>query len=167
MIRTIIFFITMLAPIVAPEARADHPLPQAAARKRIDIAVRQLSPIAFGTFASSDNGGTVTIEATSGARITTGAISTLSGGDYGQAEFLIIGQPGEEILVSPPNSVTLGTPGGGDMVITDFKIMPAEILTIDRDGRAKIKIGGTLKVPGNAAYGSYSSIFTVAVRYSH
>jgi len=162
-----IILIVFLATITfATESRANTTSSRVIAPKPMNITVRQLSPIAFGTFASSGSGGTITIEAGSGARIQSGDISTLSGGDYGQAEFAIAGQPGREIVITPPASVVLGKTGGGDMIITNFKVSPAEILTLDQTGTAKIKIGGILKVPGSVSQGTYNGFFNVTVRYT-
>jgi len=170
MTRTMLaIFCTVMLISLATEVRANTPIQQhAVVQKRISLIVRQSAPIAFGTFASSGNGGSLTLNASSGTRSLSGAISALSGGDYGQAEFIITGQPGEEIVITPPVSAILGKAGtGGNMLITDFKINPAEIVTLDGQGTAKIKIGGTLKVPGTVPQGAYSGLFDIEVRYLH
>lgn len=167
MIRNILMI--MLAAslaTVAAEAQAKKLVLPAVAQQRIGITVRQLAPIAFGTFASYAGGGAITIDAGSGGRVVSGSISTLSNGDYGQAEFIISGQPGAEIQVAPPVSAHLGSAGNGsDMVITDFKVNPANIVTLNQQGIVKVKIGGTLRVPGHVPQGYYSGIFSISARY--
>ena len=166
MVRKILIICVVAAlALTAGEAGANNPT-RHAMQKRAEVTVHQLTPIGFGTFASTGHGGAITIDAGSGARTLSGSVSTLSGGDYGQAEFIVSGHPGEEILVSPPASTILNSAGtNGDMVITNFKVSPAEIVTLDRQGIAKIKIGGTLKVPGNVLQGKYTGFFNVTARY--
>lgn len=132
-----------------------------------DITIHQLSPIAFGSFASAATGGAITIDASSGARTTTGNIAPLGSSNYGQAEFVITGHPGAEIMVSPPAAITLDKHGEShDLIITNLKVSPGNVVTLDRNGYAKIKIGGTLKAPGNAAPGAYNGLFNVSAEYT-
>jgi hypothetical protein len=164
---TTVICINLTLFFLTAEVCANSTTPSRPVQKRMDITVRQLTPLAFGTFASSGSGGTITIDSIGGRSIL-GNISGLSGGDYGPAEFAIAGQPGEEITISPPASAVLGKAGiGGDMVITDFRISPAEILTLDRQGTAKVKIGGVLRMSGAISQGTYNGLFNITARYLH
>src|SRR5262245_28514775 len=100
----------------------DFPFSHAAERSltptRKEISVRQLSPIEFGTVAGSREGGTVTIAAATGMRTVSSSLAAI-GGQYGQAEFEISGQPGEEVTVAIPDSIVLdGKDTQGGLTIT-------------------------------------------------
>ncbi len=146
------------------------PLPAHAADTkpvRKEITVRQLSPIEFGAFTSGNSGGTVTIDAKSGGRSSSGGIATL-GGNYGQAEFSIEGHPGEEVTIYLPDQLVLdGKGGAGSVRITKLVSEPPAVVMLDPEGRAKVKVGGMLNVSGGAYQGQYNGHFNLDVRYLH
>lgn len=134
---------------------------------RKDITVRQLSSIEFGSFVSEQGGGSVTISPV-GARFTSGNISVMNSGFSGGAEFEIIGQPEEVVTLFLPDRVTLDRNGGkAGAVITNLTSSPADTLTLDAQGRGRVKVGGTLQLPGNVVPGNYSGVFDIDVRYLH
>lgn len=141
------------------------PVTQPAPPKRRDITVRQLTPMEFGTFASGPGGGNLTISP-SGARLPGGNISVLSMEAAGAADFEVTGQAEEIVTIYLPERVILGGNGGnGDTVIINLTSAPADTLTLDAQGRGRVKVGGTLRIPGNIAPGSYSGNFDIDVRY--
>jgi hypothetical protein len=132
---------------------------------RKEISVRQLAPIEFGTVAG--NGGTVAIAPATGARTVSPSLSAL-GGQYGQAEFEIIGEPSEEVTVIVPERVAMDNKNGqGGLALEKLAADPAGVVTLDANGRARVKIGGVLHVPPSSAQGSFQGYFDIDARYLH
>lgn len=134
---------------------------QADTRKEIEL--RQIAPIEFGLLAAGQ--GSASIDARSGGRTTAGIAAAL-GGMYGQAEFEITGQPGEEVLVLLPQEAAMDHAGaGGSLALGRFLAEPSGILVLDGEGRAKVRVGATAQLGANAAPGHYQGMFTVDARY--
>ncbi len=152
-----------VSPPAPPEAAPiASPVPP---QKRQDIVVRQLSSMEFGTFASEQGGGSITITPHN-TRLTSGNIAVLNTGGTGAAEFEIIGAPGEMVTIFLPESVNLDNSGGrGHAVITSLVSIPADSVTLDTAGRARVKVGGTLQISGGVSPGSYNGLFDIDVRY--
>lgn len=157
-------------PAAAPAPQtpaAPQPVPEmkAVAIKRAELIVRQLSDLQFGTFASEQGGGTITVSP-SNARTTMGNISLLNTGTSGAAEYEVIGQPGEIVTIFLPDRASLGKNGGsGGLTLINLTSNPRDTLTLDTQGRGRIRVGGTLQVAGNMSSGSYNGAFDIDVRY--
>ena len=126
----------------------------------------------FGTLVSGTTGGTVSVNAVTGARTTTGG-TTPVGNDSQRAIFQ--GTGGLLLItVSGSTSVTLtragggATPmtaslvravsnGGGGIALLGGTLLPSVVQTY--------YIGGTLTVPANQPEGDYSGTFTLTVNY--
>ncbi len=161
------------ATVAAPAAPdATKPAPEApvvaepvtVSEKRRPINVRQLQAMEFGTFASDVSGGSIIISP-GGARTVRGAISLLNRGSFGAAEFDISGHPGEMVTIFLPDRVTLNGGKGSAQATVSHLTMASGAVTLDAQGHARIKIGGTLDIPGSAAAGNYSGNFNIDVRY--
>jgi len=150
---------------VAPPASVPINQPATPQPQRKPIVVRQILSIEFGTFASNDGGGSITVSP-SGARIPSGNISVIGSSGGGAAEFEITGQAEEIVTIYLPDRVNLNkSSGSGNAVITNLISTPADTVTLDSQGRARVKVGGTLRMPGNITPGSYSGTFDIDVRY--
>lgn len=135
------------------------------APKRANLVARQLTPIEFGTFASEFAGGAVTITPQN-ARIPSGSVALVNSGSYGAAEYEIIGNPEEMVIIYLPDRVNLNrNAGGSESVITNLTIYPSETITLDGNGRARVRVGGTLRVSGGVSPGPYNGNFDLDVRY--
>jgi hypothetical protein len=142
----------------------NQPQNQQDEQKRKALAIRQLTPISFGTFAS-ERGGTITVSPT-GARMRTGSVSIMDSAAAGPAEFEITGQPNEQVQIILPERITLDK-SGGQLPVTGLRAAPDGEVTLDRAGRTRIKVGGTLSVGGQPSPGNYDGLFTIDVRYVH
>lgn len=155
-------------PVEAPpavESPVPSPAPITQPVVRQEIRVRQLQPIEFGSFSSEGSGGGITIGPNGGRRVQ-GNISTVGFGGTGAAEFEILGHPDEMVIIYLPDRVNLSkNSGSADVVITNLTIAPEGTITLDQQGRARVKVGGTLMVPGNMSPGSYNGMFDLDVRY--
>ena len=126
----------------------------------------------FGTLASGATGGTVTINAVTGARTSGGGVTPVGGGTQ-RAVFQ--GTGGLFLItVSGSASVTLTRAGGGAPAMTASLVRAASTsgggiallgATLLPSGVQTYYIGGTLTVPANQPDGDYSGTFTLTVNY--
>jgi hypothetical protein len=126
----------------------------------------------FGTLISGPTGGTVTIDAVTGARTTGGGVTPVGGGTQraifqGTGGLLLI-------TVSGSTSVSLARAGGGAAPMTATLVRAASTSgggiallgsTLLPSGVQTYYIGGTLTVPANQPEGVYSGTFTLTVNY--
>ena len=125
----------------------------------------------FGTLAAGTAAGTVTVNAVTGARSTTGGVTTV-GADSQRAVFQ--GTGGILLItVSGDTSVTLTRAGGGP-TMTASLVRAATTSgggiallgsTLLPSGVQTYYIGGTLNVGANQPAGDYSGTFTLTVNY--
>lgn len=135
--------------------------------QRRDVQVRQLSAIEFGTFAADMGGGAITVSPV-GARSFSGRVTPLHSGFYGAAEYEINGNPKETVIISLPERVMLSAnAGNGGASITQLTIAPDHVVILDERGVARVRVGGTLQVPGHVIPGAYNGNFNIDVRYLH
>ena len=127
----------------------------------------------FGTMVSGTTGGTVSINAVTGARTTTGGVTPVGGGTQravfqGTGGILLITVSGDTSVTlvragggAPNMTATLvraaSTSGGGIALLGGGTLLPSGIQTY--------YIGGTLTVPANQPAGDYSGTFTLTVNY--
>lgn len=126
----------------------------------------------FGTIVSGTSGGTVSVNAVTGARTSTGGATTV-GNDARRATFQ--GTGGILLItVSGSTSVTLTRAGGGAPAMTATLVRAASTsgggitllgTTLLPSGVQTYYIGGTLTVPANQPEGDYSGTFTLTVNY--
>lgn len=126
----------------------------------------------FGTLISGTTGGTVTINAVTGVRNTSGGVTPV-GTDSQRAIFQ--GTGGILLItVSGSTSVTLSRVGGGAPTMTATLVRAASTSgggiallgsTLLPSGVQTYYIGGTLTVPANQPEGDYSGTFTLTVNY--
>jgi hypothetical protein len=148
-----------------PPVSAPAPIVQPVVPVRQELRVRQLQAIEFGVFSGERGGGSITVSPT-GSRSVRGNVSIVGAGGGGPAEFEILGQPGEIVTIYLPERAILSrNSGNAEAVITNLKVSPEGSITLDSQGRARIKVGGTLQVPGVISSGSYNGSFDLDVRY--
>ena len=126
----------------------------------------------FGTLISGTTGGTIAINAVTGARTATGGVTPV-GNDGQRAVFQ--GTGGFLLItVSGSTSVTLARVGGGAPTMTATRVRAAStggggitLLsgTLLPSGVPTYYIGGTLTVPANQPAGDYNGTFTLTVNY--
>jgi Mat/Ecp fimbriae major subunit len=145
------------------------------------ITVTKTSDLDFGTIAVN-NGGAVTINATTGA-VTCGATAgdLVCGGTTSRAGFNITGADSKVVSINADASVTLTGPvpsgGGAAPTMTATLVESATTATLSTaapavgatpaviGGQGSFKVGGTLSVGATQAAGAYSGPFTVEVLY--
>lgn len=133
------------------------------------VALRPLSLVKtedldFGTVIAGPTAGTVTINANTGARTTTGG-AIASGGTPRRAEFQGVGRLGilSIVSISPAPTLTNGT--GGTMTSTLAVQGGTGIRLFTGTGVQIFRVGGTINVGANQQPGDYSGTFTLTVNY--
>ena len=162
---------TAMIALAAPVHAADFPGTATAAVVRPNTLIKT-DDLDFGTIISGATGGTVSVDAVTGARTRTGG-ATLVGNDAQRARFQ--GTGGFLLItVSGSTSVTLTRAGGGATPMTATLTRAASTsgggiallgTTLLPSGVQTYYIGGTLTVPANQPEGDYSGTFTLTVNY--
>ncbi len=159
------------AMLCAPAYAADTNVTVNAAIVRPNSLIKT-DDLDFGTMVSGTTGGTVSINAVTGARTTTGGVTPVGAGTQravfqGTGGILLI-------TVSGDTSVTLVRAGGGAPNMTATLVRAASTSgggvallgsTLLPSGVQTYYIGGTLTVPANQLAGDYSGTFTLTVNY--
>jgi hypothetical protein len=124
------------------------------------------SDLDFGTVApDATNPGTVTVDATSGARSTGGAVVALPG-PFSRASFDGAGTPGRTV------QLTLNQPAGG--VISSGTNTVGAVLSLDAGGTTRtipaggtftVNVGGVFSIGANQPSGLYSAQFDLIANY--
>jgi hypothetical protein len=128
---------------------------------RAPIEVRAVGSLRFGTLVKEPGQpGSVSIDPSSGLRQLEGSVIDL-GGDCGSAEFEISGEPGEPFRIFLPSSVALGR----GRVVREFVAQPGPVGRLGLDGRAVVKVGGTLELAPQVGSGHNDALFTVGAEY--
>ncbi|WP_158500123.1 DUF4402 domain-containing protein [Sphingopyxis macrogoltabida] len=159
------------AALCGPASAADTSVTANAAIVRPNTLIKT-DDLDFGTLVSGATGGTVTVNALTGARTTSGGVSPV-GNDAQRAVFQ--GTGGILLItVSGSTSVTLARAGGGAPTMTASLVRAASTSgggiallgsTLLPSGVQTYYIGGTLTVPANQPDGDYSGTFTLTVNY--
>lgn len=128
------------------------------------LTLTQTEDLDFGTILPSAVAGTVTVNANTGVRTTTGGAAA-AGGTPRRAEFVGAGRLGllTIIAIGVPPVLTNGS--GGTMATalvveggTGLRVLPGT-------GIQTYRVGGTLTVGANQADGDYAGTFTLTVNY--
>lgn len=133
-----------------------------------DITISNTQALAFGKFVAG-SGGSVTVNAASGARSASGGVLLVASGGGTVAQFNITGDPNAAYAVTLPadDVVTITIAGGGStMAVSSFVSSPAPTGTLDGGGAQILKVGATLTVGASQAVGNYSGTFSVIVVYN-
>lgn len=135
------------------------------------LSLSSTADLDFGTVAAdATNPGTVSVDADTGARATTGAVVALPGA-FARGQFDGLGDPNANV------TLTLTQPAGG-VICTGGAACPASIpatLTLDQGGstsrttdglgRFTVFVGGDFSIAANQQNGTYSSQFDLTAVY--
>lgn len=130
------------------------------------IKVMQRQDLDFGTVASSvSTGGTVVINASTGAKSVTGGVVDL-GGAHGRAEFRVTGDKNTAYTITLPTSITINAATGpGTATIDTFVSDPSSPAVLPNNGQQTVFVGATLTVGANQPPETYSGSFDIIVEY--
>lgn len=132
----------------------------------IPLQLTKIDDLEFGTVVSSSTSGTVTIDATTGARSVTGGVTPVAS-DVGQRAYFGGGGTGGQTVVITVTNPLLLTSATGDLV---------DVLALTLDGPPTrtihpvdrtffFGVGGIIEIDANQPEGIYQSAFDVTVDY--
>lgn len=138
------------------------------------INIANTADLDFGTMLPSLAGGTVTLDAQTGLRISAGVV--LAGGTVSTGKFIGAATPGRVVTItaSPSPSITLNRVGGGaTMTINQVRMSvdggtPQPFgpnITVGPSGAILFSVGGRLNVGANQQEGVYLASFSVTMDY--
>jgi hypothetical protein len=133
------------------------------------IAISKVSDLSFGAIVLPKTGGAyVTINKTSGARGTGGAIG-LPSPAFGYAEFMITGEGSQQFTVATDDSLTM-TNASGDMLVA--QLLPSASGSkrmsgsLGNGGALDLTVGAGMNISNTTPSGAYVGTFMVTVSYN-
>ncbi len=141
---------------------------------RKPISLTNSSDLNFGTIVRGATAGTVTINANTAARTSTGGVTVLGTTGFTRANFAASGSAARVVTVSiGAASISLVNGTGGTMTVNAFRVSgngsAAQTLprnyTLPASGLLAIGIGARLNVTATQAEGNYSGSFTLNLNY--
>jgi hypothetical protein len=125
----------------------------------------QVDDLAFGTIVPGPSTGTVTLDAMSGGRSTSGGVVALGGAGQ-RARFVGAGSDGQTVDVSLSAPPTLDDGNGNTMTMASLDLDGPTTRTIGPDLAFDVYVGGTLNIGANQTPGTYSGTFSLTVQYN-
>lgn len=157
-----------LATVLAPAASA------ATAVATLELAIvepltlTKNADLEFGALFAGVSAGTVVINPTSGARSTTGGVTTATAG-FSPARFTVTGDANQRVQINVPNgSLFINRIGGGaQMRVRKFRrqMLIPNAPRIGPAGTLTFNVGATLDVGASQLPGRYTGSFNVTVDY--
>lgn len=122
----------------------------------------------FGRFAAG-TGGTITLDAATGARTKTGALILLNSPTAAQATYNVSksknGNVSQTVVITLPANNTFQIASGANrMYVNNFTSSPATIPTVPNGG-VVLSVGATLVVGSGQPAGNYSGSYPITVNY--
>lgn len=132
----------------------------------VPLTLTKIQELDFGTVVRSPAPGTVTINATSGARTVSGGVSPVLSDAGFRARFAGAGTPNQQVLlaISPPAQLTNGA--GDTITVSGLTLDGSPLRTIDPVTRAfYVGVGGTLQIAADQPEGDYNADFWLTAIY--
>jgi hypothetical protein len=135
------------------------------ARERAPIEVDVESGISFSRMALLSRGdGEAEIDPLSGRKLTRDNLMDLGGMSFsGRAR--VTGEPLQPVRVDLPGSVTLHSPGGATVELTDFETDLPDLPMLDASGNLEFTFGGRLRTIGGGT-GNFRGRIPIRVDYN-
>ena len=163
------------ALLLATPAAAQDASANASAAILNDIQLQNVQPLQFAQIVPSGLGGSVTINAATGAVTTIGQVVAI-GSNQTRARFSLNAPVGTVMVLSGDANVTLTRNGGTETMTASLihrggtGLVSAMVVNLPIGLRAiaaeqDIYTGGTLTVPGTQAVGTYEGSFNLTIAY--
>lgn len=130
------------------------------------LTLTRIQDLNFGSLIPSDLPGSVSINASTGARTTFGGVAGLPSVTPQRALFAGVGTAGQQVLVMVVPPLLLTNTATGDTI--DVLAMPMDgppIRSIAPDRTFHVGVGGIISVAANQPEGLYSAEFEVLAQY--
>lgn len=132
----------------------------------VPLTLVKIDDLEFGSVVRSSAPGTVTINATTGARSVSGGVTGVTSDAGNRAYFAGAGSPNQQVLLalSPPTELT--SAGGDTIPVTGLTLDGPATRTIDPVTRAfYVGVGGTLQIAADQPEGDYNADFWLTAIY--
>lgn len=132
------------------------------------ISLSKVDDLKFGQVIRSAQAGSVSMDATSGARSASGGVTLGLVDGARPAEFSVSGEAQYNFAVTLPSSITITKIGSTEtMTVSNLaSTLTNNAGTLDASGNASFKVGGDLSVAANQATGTYQGDFSVTAAYN-
>lgn len=168
-------FLILAAPAAAalatPAMAAPVPATKDAAGKAlvlVPLTLTKIDDLDFGTMISSSSSGTVTLDASTSARIFAGGVTGVASAAGHHAYFGGAGTPNQQVIVVVTAPAQLTDTNGNAIPVLALTLDKGgnPIRTIDPTTRTFfVGVGGILNIAANQADGDYSATFQVTANY--
>lgn len=123
----------------------------------------------FGRFAAA-TGGTITLNAATGARTKTGSLILLNSPSAAQATYHVSksknGTVNQTVAITLPTNNTVQLSSGANrMYVNNFISSPATIASVPNGSGLVLSVGATLVVGSGQPAGTYSGSYNITVNY--
>ncbi len=158
-------FVMLIALTTGPAAFAQSASGDSRAITIRPLSLLNLSDLEFGTMLSGPTAGTATVNATTGARTTTGGVTGVNN-DSSAAQFLTFGGPLQFIFVTRGPLPVLVRDGGSEtMNVSGLTLNGPVFRFLNGAGLLDLRVGGQLNVGANQEPGTYRGTFDITVTY--
>ncbi len=129
------------------------------------LSILKLRDLDFGQLIAGTTAGTVILDPTTDARVTTGGTGA-AGGTPLAAQFYTYGTAGLILQVTRgPLPVLARVGGGATMNVTQLTLNGPTTRVLNPAGVVDLRVGGTLAVGANQLDGTYNGTFNITVTY--
>ena len=129
------------------------------------LTLTRIQHLDFGTVLSSAAAGTVSVDATSGARSVTGGVTAIATGPGTRGLFDGAGTVGQTVQLSLA-SPTLLVSGANVISVSSMGVDSAGLTrTVNAAGTFQVGVGGTFAISANQPNGLYTANFTLTAQY--
>lgn len=134
----------------------------------VPLTLTKIDDIGFGTVVSSSVSGSVSINATTGARSVTGGVTAVPSDAGQRGYFGGAGSPNQQVVISvdPPSQLVSTTNPADTITVLGITLDGGAIRTIDATTRTFFfGLGGTLQINADQPEGLYEATFDVTAIY--
>jgi Domain of unknown function (DUF4402) len=157
----------MAASLAASPAAAAGPSAQSAPARvllLLPLTLTKVDDLHFGTIVSLSVAGTVTINASSGARTHAGGVTEIASDAGQRALFAWAGTPNQQVNFDIVYPATLDD-GAGNSVQVALLYLQSDSVIANSAGVVQVGVGGSILISANQAEGTYSNTFDVTANY--
>lgn len=138
---------------------------QVSARIIPSLSATTISGLSFGDLSVGPLGGEVIVPANGSGRSATGGVELRNADTSSPANIRVVGAKNASYSVSLPRSVSIMNGEGQSMEVEGFDVDDSGG-QLSASGEQNVKVGGTLRVPGNQPLGDYTGLLVVRVDYN-
>lgn len=132
----------------------------------VPLTLTKIDDLDFGTVVPSSVSGTVTINASTGARTVTGGVTGVLSDAGNRAYFAGAGSANQEVFVSVNAPAALTSALGDTIPVLGMTLDGSAVRTIDPVSRAfYVGVGGTIEIAADQPEGDYNADFSVTAIY--